>query len=39
MGSQVDINTGADACVHAKEGVGLEVGWLEQTHSATHVFM
>ena len=36
MGSQVDINTYTDANTHAKEGVGLEVDWLKQTHSATH---
>ena len=27
--------TRTDVCTHAKEVVGLEVGWLEQTHSAT----
>ena len=37
MGIQVDINTGTYANTHDKEGVGLEGGWLEQTHSDTHV--
>ena len=39
MGSQVDINTFTDANTHAKEGVGLEVGRLEQTHTAIHFCM
>ena len=39
MGSQVDINTCTNACTHAKEGVGLEMGWLEHTHIGTQVYM
>ena len=39
MGSQVAMNTCTDANTHAKEGVKLEVGWMEQTHSATHFCM
>ena len=35
MGSEVDINICPDANTYGKEGVGLEVGWLEQTYSAT----
>ena len=31
----MDINTCADTCTHAKEGVGLEVGSLQQTPIAT----
>ena len=39
MGSQMDINTCTDANTHAKEGVELEGGWLEQTHSDARVCM
>ena len=35
MGSQVDIYSHTDACIHSNQGVWPEVGWLGQTHNAT----
>ena len=34
-GSQVDINSCTDACIHSSQGMCPEVGWLWQTHNAT----
>ena len=36
MGSQVDINSCTDACIHSNHGVGPEAGWLGHTHTHTH---